>query len=610
MLNANWITGLTDAYDRCAELGLVGACDDKSPARPLAPPNHTVVTADIEVYVSANGSFAGAEPLCTGEGQRRGTTIAPCSYAAKAARTQRPHTPYALTERLLYIIDSEANDGHSKYLPNAEQLMASEEFEASPDEVQALLRAVYDYIGAGTLYQDLKDCPDVAEVLGRVEGGLYNPYVRFSVVMADGSIIPLYRDQRIWALFSEYIENSERDIVERLTVCYGTGVLDIPAKSLPNNILRRYPKAGIIGMVGAKNSGTGRYTVVGPQFSSRAEAFSIGRTTADKLVSMLRWLSGRQYYAFGNLQMLMWVKDDPGEQISPQYMLSPRNRTRGEESEATYTPLQNALYAATSASSQAYEPFEGAEREICLLLLGVPSNGRISVLEYRELPAGELVKNLFDWCRYFRFAEGHPCTLETILESTGRPSDPTLALQLIDNIVNATPLSRQIVDMACKMLTKTAYWGGEDGMALGCSYTWKSQRRIVDMLCRKYIADHPGEVISERDKLYARAFILLNKIEWAASVAKNLSRVNLVCWREMDAYFSAPAHALPRMERRIRALEIWGTPLAKNLLLELDVVKQKIANMLFWGDVPLSYGAVYCYCKAVASTPAKEELEV
>lgn len=610
MLNANWIVGLSDAYDCCAALGLVGVCNDDSPARPLAPPNHDVVTAEIEVYVSANGSFAGAEMLYRGEVQAGHKTIAPCTYAAKSARSQRPHTPYALTERLLYIIDSEANAEHSKYLPNAERLMASEEFEASPAEVRELLRAVYDYIGAGTLYQDLKGCPDVAGAMERVEEGSYNPYVRFSVVETDGTIIPLYRDRRIWELFSLYFANSDRAPVEHPTVCYGTGILDIPAKSLPNGILRRYPKAGIIGMAGAKNSGTGRYTVVGPQFSSRAEAFSIGRTTADKMVSMLKWLSDRQYYVFDNLQVLMWVKDNPGERISPQYMFSAPTRNEvAEKSELDHTPLQNALYTATSASSQAYEPFEGGEREICLLLLGVPSNGRISVLEYREFPVENLAKNLYEWYRIFRFKACHPCPLEKIIESTGRPSDTTMALQLIDTIINATPLSRQIVDTACKMLTKTSYWRTPDGTVRWCHYTWKTQRRIVAMLCQKYIADHPAEQIPERDSLYAHAYVLLQKIEWAALVSKNLTQIYPVCWQEMEAFFSTPARTLPRIERRVKALEVHQASLSKPLMYELDAIKQKIADMAFVDDAPLGYGAVYQYCLAVAPATAEEKLE-
>lgn len=603
MLNANWLAGIVDAYDRSVQLGYVGQCDGSLNTRPLAPPHHSVVTADIEVYVSTSSSFMGGEILYSGEDDVGVKTVAPCSYAARAAKINRATTPYALTERILYILDSDLNGGHSKYLENAEAFMSAPEFSEAEEEVQTMLRAVYSYIGTGTLLQDLQDCPETKLALMAVQDGegSYNPYIRFTVVMPDGVLLPLYQDWRIWDLFSQYLDASEHSDAERPTICYATGAIDLQAQALPNNILRRYAQAGIIGMKGSRGRGTGRYTVVGPQFSSRSEAFAIGQTAADKLVSMLRWLSDRQYYTLGNLYLMVWAKDDPGERLYPSYIFAPGPVSKERE----HTPLQYALMTANRAIGQ---PFEGEDRTCCLLLLGVPSKGRISVLNYQEVPGGKLVQNIRMWYQQLRFSEGGPCPLKTVLESveagpvfdSGGALKNTywpVAMQLMDNIVNGTPLSRRIVDMASLSLIRTTRWGNSDGRAIGINHTWSAQLQIVYMLWQKYLVDHPEAEISTRDKLYAQAYNLLQRIEWIARKVSGIDNTKSLCWMELEAFFTAPDRTISRLGTRLRPL-LAGKREGMSLYEKLESVKRKISDFAMWDARPLDTGVIYCICEA------------
>ncbi|MBR1973580.1 MAG: type I-C CRISPR-associated protein Cas8c/Csd1, partial [Candidatus Methanomethylophilaceae archaeon] len=399
-----WINSLIETYDHCIVFP-----DVMKDNPPLLPVFHNTNQAHIEIQVDWKGDFVAAMAIPKDEQ----TSIIPCTE--DSAVRSSGMTPHPLADKMQYVMSdyesrlpsddkwsSVKKDSKGKVEPKKKSgfAMYSDllkrwcDSEYSDVNANAVLRYVHkksmfdDLVRSGIVIADdenhfcfRKDVPEsVLFSISKINGEQYDAFIRWSVLSEDGEIIPLYATQTIfdsWRNFYASLETSSG-------LCLATGK-NVPISTKhPSKIRHSGDKAKLI----SSNDSSG-FTYRG-RFEDSSQACGIGVIATQKAHNALKWLIGRQGYRCDDLCVVTWSSSgektlNPVDDCSELFELDAPTIFTGEEAS---THLNNRLrgYCSTILDKNVY-----------VMMLDSATEGRLSILMYREYLGEELISNMERW---------------------------------------------------------------------------------------------------------------------------------------------------------------------------------------------------------------------
>lgn len=363
----------------------------------LLPLFHSTQNAQIEVNVSTEGEFAFATII----DKANQVTMIPVTEDS-AARSSGVE-PHPLFDKLIYTagdfvkyankIKNNTPNYHIEYMNKLRQWVESE---YTDDK----LKAVYKYLSKGMLATDL-----INNELLILDGEKFDTkckinnipqedvFIRFSVVNFEtGEIVNLWDDKDISDKYISYCSNSDSES----ELCYATGEkVPVTYKHMAGI---RYPgdKSKLI----SSNDKTG-FTYRG-LFSTKEEAYAVGRIVSQKAHLALKWLSQSCGTTFGTAKYIIWQKSL--EEVIDCFGTVKSENTKLENTDIK-TDSDGVSYAETLSSykqilryvMKGYRQNLNFNSDIIIMVLDAATQGRMSINMYQELKSSEFYDNVNRW---------------------------------------------------------------------------------------------------------------------------------------------------------------------------------------------------------------------
>lgn len=363
----------------------------------LLPLFHSTQNAQIEVNVSTEGEFAFATII----DKANQVTMIPVTEDS-AARSSGVE-PHPLFDKLIYTagdfvkyankIKNNTPNYHIEYMNKLRQWVESE-------YTNDKLKAVYKYLSKGTLATDL-----INNELLILDGEKFDAkctinnihqedvFIRFSVVNFEtGEIVNLWDDKDISDKYISYCSNSDSES----ELCYATGEkVPVTYKHMAGI---RYPgdKSKLI----SSNDKSG-FTYRG-LFSTKEEAYAVGRIVSQKAHLALKWLSQSCGTTFGTAKYIIWQKSL--EEVIDCFGTVKSENTKLENTDIK-TDSDGVSYAETLSSykqilryvMKGYRQNLNFNSDIIIMVLDAATQGRMSINMYQELKSSEFYDNVNRW---------------------------------------------------------------------------------------------------------------------------------------------------------------------------------------------------------------------
>lgn len=363
----------------------------------LLPLFHSTQNAQIEVNVSTEGEFAFATII----DKANQVTMIPVTEDS-AARSSGVE-PHPLFDKLIYTAgdfvkyaNKIKNNTPNYYIEYMNKLRQWVESEYTNDK----LKAVYKYLSKGTLATDL-----INNELLILDGEKFDTkckinnipqedvFIRFSVVNFEtGEIVNLWDDKDISDKYISYCSNSDSES----ELCYATGEkVPVTYKHMAGI---RYPgdKSKLI----SSNDKSG-FTYRG-LFSTKEEAYAVGRIVSQKAHLALKWLSQSCGTTFGTAKYIIWQKSL--EEVIDCFGTVKSENTKLENTDIK-TDSDGVSYAKTLSSykqilryvMKGYRQNLNFNSDIIIMVLDAATQGRMSINMYQELKSSEFYDNVNRW---------------------------------------------------------------------------------------------------------------------------------------------------------------------------------------------------------------------
>lgn len=363
----------------------------------LLPLFHSTQNAQIEVNVSTEGEFAFATII----DKANQVTMIPVTEDS-AARSSGVE-PHPLFDKLIYTAgdfvkyaNKIKNNTPNYYIEYMEKLKQWVESEYTNDK----LKAVYKYLSKGTLATDL-----INNELLILDGEKFDTkckinnipqedvFIRFSVVNFEtGEKVNLWENKGISDKYISYCSNSDSES----ELCYATGEkVPVTYKHMAGI---RYPgdKSKLI----SSNDKTG-FTYRG-LFSTKEEAYAVGRIVSQKAHLALKWLSQSCGTTFGTAKYIIWQKSL--EEVIDCFGTVKSKNTKLENTDIK-TDSDGVSYAKTLSSykqilryvMKGYRQNLNFNSDIIIMVLDAATQGRMSINMYQELKSSEFYDNVNRW---------------------------------------------------------------------------------------------------------------------------------------------------------------------------------------------------------------------
>lgn len=507
----------------------------------LLPLFHSTQNAQIEVNVSTEGEFAFATII----DKANQVTMIPVTEDS-AARSSGVE-PHPLFDKLIYTAgdfvkyaNKIKNNTPNYYIEYMEKLKQWVESEYTDDK----LKAVYKYLSKGTLATDL-----INNELLILDGEKFDAkctinnihqedvFIRFSVVNFEtGEIVNLWDDKDISDKYISYCSNSDSES----ELCYATGEkVPVTYKHMAGI---RYPgdKSKLI----SSNDKTG-FTYRG-LFSTKEEAYAVGRIVSQKAHLALKWLSQSCGTTFGTAKYIIWQKSL--EEVIDCFGTVKSENTKLENTDIK-TDSDGVSYAKTLSSykqilryvMKGYRQNLNFNSDIIIMVLDAATQGRMSINMYQELKSSEFYDNVNRWFSqtvwHWCYFDGQkklvhcvqtPSLYNIIKYACGVEKDsligqPTVEVDekvlqrfvqaIFPCIVLGKPLPANVLKQIFTRASNPQFYSNKNN--------WD---RVVDVCCalyRKYYIDKKGVELNmkldrdcdDRSYLYGRLAAVAEKIE-------------------------------------------------------------------------------------------------
>lgn len=543
----------------------------------LLPLFHSTQNAQIEVNVSTEGEFAFATII----DKANQVTMIPVTEDS-AARSSGVE-PHPLFDKLIYTagdfvkyankIKNNTPNYHIEYMNKLRQWVESE---YTDDK----LKAVYKYLSKGTLATDL-----INNELLILDGEKFDAkctinnihqedvFIRFSVVNFEtGEIVNLWDDKDISDKYISYCSNSDSES----KLCYATGEkVPVTYKHMAGI---RYPgdKSKLI----SSNDKTG-FTYRG-LFSTKEEAYAVGRIVSQKAHLALKWLSQSCGTTFGTAKYIIWQKSL--EEVIDCFGTVKSENTKLENTDIK-TDSDGVSYAKTLSSykqilryvMKGYRQNLNFNSDIIIMVLDAATQGRMSINMYQELKSSEFYDNVNRWFSqtvwHWCYFDGQkklvhcvqtPSLYNIIKYACGVEKDsligqPTVEVdeKVLQRFVQAIfpcialgkPLPANVLKQIFTRASNPQFYSNKNN--------WD---RVVDVCCalyRKYYIDKKGVELNmklnrdcdDRSYLYGRLAAVAEKIETDTYDSDEKRAPNAL--RYMNVLISSPFKTWRHIEMKI-----------------------------------------------------------
>lgn len=403
----SWMQRLLETYNNCESIaGIVPMSENESDRSAiLLPIAHTLLKAHITVHLDISGDFLGAEAI-----EDRMGTIAPSTEDSES-RSSTMAAPHPLFDKLQYLagdyIKFTGQDNARYYKAYLEQL---ERWCHSPFS-HPKIQAIFEYIKKGCLIHDLvqskvifldsngqvlekwsgpkEDAPDLYKIANCTPSTVN---VRFTVNQPGVSETRVWMDEEVRQNYIQYVFRMK----EEKRLCYVSGQVVPFIEKHPKKIINILPNAKLI----SANDDTG-FTYRG-RFLDSSQAFSVGYETSLKAHNALRWLIETRGQRFDTKVILAFGTHN-----------EPLPLPAGDSEEIFGTDETTSVSdLLLNADLQTQLDFSNRFREALLshrynhldqhgdaVVLGLDSatEGRLSIVYYRELKSGEYLQYLANW---------------------------------------------------------------------------------------------------------------------------------------------------------------------------------------------------------------------
>lgn len=543
----------------------------------LLPLFHSTQNAQIEVNVSTEGEFAFATII----DKANQVTMIPVTEDS-AARSSGVE-PHPLFDKLIYTAgdfvkyaNKIKNNTPNYYIEYMEKLKQWVESEYTDDK----LKAVYKYLSKGTLATDL-----INNELLILDGEKFDAkctinnihqedvFIRFSVVNFEtGEIVNLWDDKDISDKYISYCSNSDSES----ELCYATGEkVPVTYKHMAGI---RYPgdKSKLI----SSNDKTG-FTYRG-LFSTKEEAYAVGRIVSQKAHLALKWLSQSCGTTFGTAKYIIWQKSL--EEVIDCFGTVKSENTKLENTDIK-TDSDGVSYAKTLSSykqilryvMKGYRQNLNFNSDIIIMVLDAATQGRMSINMYQELKSSEFYDNVNRWFSqtvwHWCYFDGQkklvhcvqtPSLYNIIKYACGVEKDsligqPTVEVDekvlqrfvqaIFPCIVLGKPLPANVLKQIFTRASNPQFYSNKNN--------WD---RVVDVCCalyRKYYIDKKGVELNmkldrdcdDRSYLYGRLAAVAEKIETDTYDSDEKRAPNAL--RYMNVLISSPFKTWRHIEMKI-----------------------------------------------------------
>lgn len=543
----------------------------------LLPLFHSTQNAQIEVNVSTEGEFAFATII----DKANQVTMIPVTEDS-AARSSGVE-PHPLFDKLIYTAgdfvkyaNKIKNNTPNYYIEYMNKLRQWVESEYTNDK----LKAVYKYLSKGTLATDL-----INNELLILDGEKFDAkctinnihqedvFIRFSVVNFEtGEIVNLWDDKDISDKYISYCSNSDSES----ELCYATGEkVPVTYKHMAGI---RYPgdKSKLI----SSNDKTG-FTYRG-LFSTKEEAYAVGRIVSQKAHLALKWLSQSCGTTFGTAKYIIWQKSL--EEVIDCFGTVKSENTKLENTDIK-TDSDGVSYAETLSSykqilryvMKGYRQNLNFNSDIIIMVLDAATQGRMSINMYQELKSSEFYDNVNRWFSqtvwHWCYFDGQkklvhcvqtPSLYNIIKYACGVEKDsligqPTVEVdeKVLQRFVQAIfpcialgkPLPANVLKQIFTRASNPQFYSNKNN--------WD---RVVDVCCalyRKYYIDKKGVELNmkldrdcdDRSYLYGRLAAVAEKIETDTYDSDEKRAPNAL--RYMNVLISSPFKTWRHIEMKI-----------------------------------------------------------
>lgn len=543
----------------------------------LLPLFHSTQNAQIEVNVSTEGEFAFATII----DKANQVTMIPVTEDS-AARSSGVE-PHPLFDKLIYTAgdfvkyaNKIKNNTPNYYIEYMNKLRQWVESEYTDDK----LKAVYKYLSKGTLATDL-----INNELLILDGEKFDAkctinnihqedvFIRFSVVNFEtGEIVNLWDDKDISDKYISYCSNSDSES----ELCYATGEkVPVTYKHMAGI---RYPgdKSKLI----SSNDKTG-FTYRG-LFSTKEEAYAVGRIVSQKAHLALKWLSQSCGTTFGTAKYIIWQKSL--EEVIDCFGTVKSENTKLENTDIK-TDSDGVSYAETLSSykqilryvMKGYRQNLNFNSDIIIMVLDAATQGRMSINMYQELKSSEFYDNVNRWFSqtvwHWCYFDGQkklvhcvqtPSLYNIIKYACGVEKDsligqPTVEVdeKVLQRFVQAIfpcialgkPLPANVLKQIFTRASNPQFYSNKNN--------WD---RVVDVCCalyRKYYIDKKGVELNmkldrdcdDRSYLYGRLAAVAEKIETDTYDSDEKRAPNAL--RYMNVLISSPFKTWRHIEMKI-----------------------------------------------------------
>ncbi len=399
-----WLKTLAETYDVYSKL----AGEEKNAQAVLLPISHSTFNAQIEVTISEDGDFRGAQKL---EDKGKGVvTIIPVTEDS-AARSSGI-APHPLCDKLCYVAGDYTFYTGDKKEDYFEAYMNLLHDWAESENTHPMVQAVYRYLAKKSLIRDLvadkvleldenSKLTDERKIQGLGQTGAN---VRF-VVNRDGNSQAVWKNQELYRKYSAYYQQKTGE--KRL--CYVSGTMVSCSDKHPSKIRNSGDKAKLIS--GNDESG---FTYRG-RFASKEQAVSVGYDASQKAHNALRWLIQKQGYARDDSAIVCWMVNRP--QPLPDIRQDSMNAYRGIEGfEWDFETIDVCMDSRASRHdtgkhfaeqfNRAVNGYAGKIRKddkAAVIALDAATTGRLSVVYYDEMDGRQYMDAILNWQQHCKW---------------------------------------------------------------------------------------------------------------------------------------------------------------------------------------------------------------
>jgi len=505
----SWFGNLVNAYDRVSDRAGVADTD----GHVLLPLYHMMANTDICITLNENGEFLRAEesPL---------SIPIPCTESS-STRTGGA-VPHPLHEQLVYLaIDVEKRNSYISLLQS---------WRGNHPKV----KAVYEYIQANTVFDDLKSSNIVLDD----KSGKF--LARFRVEIINDKYPNLWEDLSVSRAWQEHVVSAN---ISEETLCY------IQGTAAPYTV--KHPKGTNMNTYGAKlvscNDET-NYTYKG-RFKKPEHANAISVEASQKAHAMLKYLVAKHGHKCDTQAIVAWAIDDVTPQLNPfsstdslmfgidSYITEqPENDTEIEAAGNLYTDysanLRQALLGKGSAKN-----LEKNDRRVAVMAMDAATTGRMGITFYQDMDENDYITRIIRWhetCSWrFRYkgwyTDAAPSANRIIAVVFGEPKGKNYYKiqkqareQLLYNIVCGQPLDRSWISAAVTRVSQPlaydslySYQSKERWITRG---TWEHALGVTCAIVRKHYQKEGftlalDKTNADRSYLFGRLLAIADKIE-------------------------------------------------------------------------------------------------